>query len=166
MLNRPVLYAMHIFFPNLITVLLYGCFAAKLRTPTSTGYKKRALRTLYNESLLDLDELIKLDNVLNIHKRNIQTLLIEIYKSMYKINPEIMWDIFFQKNLSYNFRSSNLLKLPSANTINYRTNAYVFRGSLIWNNLPDSLKNAHSPSFFKSELIKLDDIRCNCKICS
>ena len=69
----------------------------------------------------------------------------EIYKSFHKINPEIMWDIFKQKHAPYNFRSKMLTNLPSAKSTTYETNSVVFKGSLIWNNLPNSVKD--SPTF-------------------
>ena len=144
---------------------LIWMFCSKAANFNINRVHKRALRAVYNEPSLDLDELLTLDNGLRIHNRNIQILLIEIYKSISKINPEIMWDIFIQKNLPYNVRSSNLLHLPSTKSITYGTNGYVFRGSLIWNSLPDFLKNTHNLTTFKSELNRLTDIRCTCKIC-
>ena len=145
---------------------LIWMFCGKIANSNIDRVQKRALRAVYNEPLLNLDELLKMDNSLKTHSRNLQTLLIEIYKSINRLNPEIMWDIFSQKTLPYNFRSTNLLKLPSTKTVNHGTNAFVFRGSLIWNYLPDSLKNAQNLSLFKSELCKLDNIGCTCKICS
>ena len=66
----------------------------------------------------------------------------EIYKSLNKINPEIMWDIFKVKHAPYNFGNKMLTNLPSAKSTTYGTNSLVFKGSLIWNSLPNSVKDS------------------------
>ena len=43
--------------------------------------QKRPLRTVYNESNLNLDKLFELDNYTTIHIKNIITLLTEVYKT-------------------------------------------------------------------------------------
>ena len=39
---------------------------------------KRALRTIYNNSNLELDELLLMDNSCNIHTKHLRTLMVEI----------------------------------------------------------------------------------------
>ena len=74
-------------------------FCGKIANSNINRVQKRALRAVYNESMLNLDQLLKMDNSLKTHSRNLQTLLTEIYKSINRLNPEIMWDIFSQKSL-------------------------------------------------------------------
>ena len=145
---------------------LIWMFCSKAADSSINRVHKRALRVIYNNSHLNFQELLNIDNSMKFHERHIRALLIEIYKSIHRLNPEIMWDMFFTKYIPYQFRSTNLLKLPTTKTISHGLNAFIFRGSIIWNNLPDSLKNAENLSLFKSELGKLSNIRCSCKICS
>ena len=77
-------------------------FCGKIANSNIDRVQKRALRAVYSEPLLNLDELLKMGNSLKTHSRNLQTLPIEIYKSINRLNPEIMC-IFSQKSLPYNF---------------------------------------------------------------
>ena len=79
-------------------------------------------------------------NLWNVHESNIHTLLIEIYKSINNLSPPIMKDFFDLKNTRYDLRSKQLLKLPETSTSRYGTPALCFKGSLIWNTVPNNLK--------------------------
>ena len=67
-------------------------------------------------------------------------LLIEICKSKNNLSPPIMKDFFDLKNTRYDLRSKQLLKLPETSTSRYGTQALCFKGSLIWNTVPDFLR--------------------------
>ena len=56
--------------------------------------QERALRIVYKSSHADYETLLKLDNAVFIHKRNLQYLMIEIYKTKKNLNPSFMSEIF------------------------------------------------------------------------
>ena len=74
------------------------------------------------------------------HKKNLQNLMVEIYKSMNHLNPEYMWDFFIKKDVPYNLRTKELCKLPSVSSQRYGIKFLSLRGSLLWNALSDDLK--------------------------
>ena len=127
---------------------------------------KRALRTVHNNFVLEFDDLLLLDNSCSIHLKHLRILMTEIYKSLNKINPEIMWDIFKQKHVPYNFRNKMLTNLPSAKSTTYGTNSVVFKGSLIWNSLPNSVKDSPSLAIFSKEIQKWNGHNCTCNLCN
>ena len=57
-----------------------------------------------------------------------------------KTNPDFMWDFYTIKPVPYDLRSGEKLYLPTVNTTRYGLNSLIFRGSLLWNNLPTSLR--------------------------
>ena len=63
----------------------------------------RALKLLYKDNKLTFDDLLKLDNSVTIHQRNIQTLGTEIFKVKKSLAPEIMAEVF-KKEPHYNLR--------------------------------------------------------------
>ena len=63
-----------------------------------------------------------------------------------------MWDFLIEKEAPYNLRTTNLLKLSPTRTIAHGMNSLAFRGSIIWNTLPDNLKNAISWNAFKTDI--------------
>ena len=91
----------------------------------------------------NFEDLLLKDNSWTVHESNIHTLLIDIYKSIHDLSPPIMKKIFDLKNTRYDLRSKQLLKLPETSSITsrYGTQALCFKGSLIWNTVPNKIKN-------------------------
>ncbi len=126
---------------------------------------KRALRAIYNDDSLDLDDLLRLDGSVKIHTKNLRMLLLEIFKSLRHLNPPLMWSMFSQKLIPYHLRNSNLLQLPQTVTTKYGTNSFIFRGSLLWNNLHENLKTSRTKEQFKKSLLLWDGQSCTCQLC-
>ena len=80
-------------------------------------------------------------------------------------NPSFMWNMFHEKSIQYNLRSKNLLMLPQPNTIKYGNDSIVFRGSILWNYLPNEIKSQASVCTFKKCIKSCSGGDCNCKIC-
>ena len=126
---------------------------------------KRALRTIHENFVLTFDKLLQLDNSCTIHTKHLRTLMTVIYKSLNKANPQIMWDIFLNKKTNYNLRNKLLTTLPKARTTTFGTNSLVFKGSLIWNTLPNYFKDAPSLDIFLSRIKMWEGKNCSCRIC-
>ena len=61
---------------------------------------ERCLSIIYNDKTSTFKELLKKDNSVSVHCRNIQTLKIKMYKAANGMSPEIMNEIFqLAKNL-------------------------------------------------------------------
>ena len=101
---------------------------------------KRTLRLVYEMEDANFEDLLLKDNSWNVHENNINTLLIEIYKSINNLSPPIMKYFFVLKNTRYDLRSKQLLKLPETSNSRYGTQALSFKGSLIWNMIPNKFK--------------------------
>ena len=64
-----------------------------------------ALRLILNNHTSDFDTLLQNNNDICNHHRNIQTLMVEIYKIKNNLNPPIMDFIFERRNNTYNLRN-------------------------------------------------------------
>ena len=69
------------------------------------------------------------------------------------------------KDLGYNLRSGSLLMLPQAKTTTYGTSSLTFRGSILWNSLPDAIKSSPSVVYFKRSIKEWKGENCTCKNC-
>ena len=58
-----------------------------------------------------------------------------------KTNPDFMWDFYTIKHVPYDLRTSKTLYLPTINATLSDLNSLIFRGSLLWNNLPTCLRS-------------------------
>ena len=112
------------------------------------------------------EELIERDNTKTIHTKNLQKLMIEVYKSLNHLNPEYMWELFVKKDVQYNLRTKELCKLPSVSSQRYGLNSLSFRGSLLWNTIDDEIKLSPSLEVFKKKVRSWSGISCTCFICN
>ena len=86
---------------------------------------------------------------MSLHQRNLQLLLVEIFKTKENLNPSFMKDIFVERTENYNLRSGNTLQLPKARTTTYGIESVSFLGSLLWHALPERLKNQKILQYLK-----------------
>ena len=129
------------------------------KTPNNELNKvqKRALRMLTDKQNLSHDELLELTGCIKIRTRNLQLLMTEIYRTTKKLNPPFMWNLLKSKSVDYDFRVKSLLKLPTTKTKTHGLRSFTYRGSILWNYLPDEYKQLSSLKVFK-EKIKLKEI--------
>ena len=123
----------------------------------------KALCAKENTFALSYDELILRSNSINIHTKNLQLMVIEVFKSLNHLNPEFMWDSFTLKNNCYDLRQGPSVLVPRAYTTK-TLNFFQFRATLAWNHLPGKLKEMKTLSEFKTAL-KNQKIYCQCKNC-
>ena len=140
-------------------------FCSKSLNTQINKIHKRGLKAIYREEELSFDQLLTIDNGITVHTKNLITLLVKVFKTLAGLNPSFMANIFIPKHTNYNLRSANLLEIPKARSITYGTNSFTFQASLLWNSLPDDIKNETSVIKFKRKLISWGRIRCTCKIC-
>ena len=81
------------------------------------------------------------------------------------LNPEFMWSQFNENPIPCNFRNGIKVFLPPVKSFRFGRNSIHFRGSIIWNNLPSSIKNSQTINEFKVKLKNLGNIHCTCGVC-
>ena len=92
------------------------------------------------------------DKSVTIHRRNLQLLATEIFKTKNELNPKIMEEIFTFKNVDYNLRNNTSLKIGNLKTVYYGTESLTNLGAKIWNLLPNKYKELKSLTMFKSRI--------------
>ena len=110
------------------------------------------LRTTYKDMRTDLDTMLLTDNAVPIHIRNLQLLMIEIYKTKWELNPTFMKEIFIEKHSTYGLRSCHNLLPPKARTTCYGLETISFLGIRLWQALPNDMKQSDNLSSFKRRI--------------
>ena len=64
---------------------------------------------------------------------------------------------------TYNVRSGLLLMLPEVQTTTFGTSSLTFRGSMLWNSLPDTIKSSPSVVCCKESIREWKDENCTNK---
>ena len=128
---------------------------------------KRALRVILNDQTIAFEDALSLTESKYLHNRNLEILMVEVYKSLNSLNPVFMLEIFNKKVSSYKFRAGCILKPPKidGNIQFISLNSLELRATLAWNKLPKCLKDCKTISEFKSKISSVK-IYCQCKICS
>ena len=114
---------------------------------------------------MPFEELLVKDKTFTIHRQNIQSLAIEMYKAVNNLlggNPS---DFFVRNNHNYNRRSRSELKVTSINTVFKGQNSVNYFGSVIWNSIPAELRGINSFQVFKSEIKAWRPTKCHCRLC-
>ena len=129
------------------------------------GLHKRALNLVYNDFSSSFSELLEKDKSVTIHHRNLQTLAYEIFKVKQNMAPEILTEIFPQKESSYSLRNSTTLQGRSIKTVMYGSETISSLGPKIWDILPTELKRIVSPSLFKKKIREWAPKNYPCRLC-
>ena len=109
---------------------------------------ERALRFIYNDNESTFEDLLKKDNPVSIHHKNIRLLGIELYKVKNNLSTCLMSEIFNLRNIDYNVRSQTDFKQGSANTVNYNLKLLRYPAPKIWNIILLAIRNPGSLTEF------------------
>ena len=75
-----------------------------------------------------------------------------MFKTINGLTPAYLQNLFSTRSTRYNIRDSEAkLELPMPRT-NYGKRAFCYRGALLWNKLPISLRKSDSLGYFKREI--------------
>ena len=129
------------------------------------GLHKRALSLVYNDFSSSFSELLEKDKFVTIHHRNLQTLAYEIFKVKNNMAPEILTEIFLQKESNYSLRNSTALQGRSIKTVMYGSENISSFGPKIWDILPTELKKIVSATLFKKKICEWAPQNCPYRLC-
>ena len=127
---------------------------------------ERALRFLYNDSTSSYDDLLSKAEKCTMRISRLRTLCIEIYKTVSKLNPPFMQDIFKLKQTTRSARNPNELIHHRPNQVTFGSKSLLSLGPQIWNALPKEIKLAENIQTFKRLIKQWDGPTCNCNVCS
>ena len=126
---------------------------------------ERALRVSLQDFESDFETILVRNNDYKIHNRNIQSLMIEIYKFLKGLAPPIMDTLFQTREIDYNLRNFQVMKNSIKNTTKYGTETISYKSSALWSLVPMEIKSIDSLAAFKSKIKKWNCDQCPCKLC-
>ena len=85
-----------------------------------------------DEANLSLDDLLKIEKSVSIHRRNLQILKTEIYNVRNDLRPKIMKDLFHFVQKPYNLRNNSTLQRPRNCTVYFGTGSISSLTPKIW----------------------------------
>ena len=129
--------------------------------------QERALRFVYLDKVSSYDDLLTKANLATLHLGRLKMLATEVYKSVHKLNPPYIQDIYKTKTTVTNrrLRIQNNLHMPRVNSTTYGLNSLAYQGAKIWNGLTQDLQSAISLNSFKRLLGTWTGESCRCAFC-
>ena len=125
---------------------------------------ERALRTVYKDFNSSIQELLIEDKSLNIHHRNLQKLVIEIFKVKNSLSHELMKDVFEFIEKPYSLRTNSHFRSRKIRTTKWHRNT-----SLPWPQIMEPCSNEYktieSLEDFKAKLKTWVLENCPCRLC-
>ena len=107
------------------------------------------LKANYETSPSMLLEILNWDT-LSIRRKKLKALI--MFKSLNKLAPVYLQDLFIERSTEYNLRNSfNKLSLPKPRT-NYLKRSFSYSGAQLWNSLPENIRKIKSTGQFKREI--------------
>ena len=137
-------------------------FCSKGKNNQINALHKKALK-LITPGIASLDQMLDINKMPNIHTRNIQILLVEVFRCLNKLNPVFLWDEVCANEKYFSKRNGLQLILPKAKK-SYGRKTLSYRGSLLWNYLPKNVKILNLPQF-KAIIRDLKHTKCYCNLC-
>ena len=115
---------------------------------------KRALRFVTNKGHISYEEMCRQEKQLNIYRRCIKSMAIQLFKVKQGTAPSYIKELFSVQNSGYAMRDNQKMTLPEFNTVTFGKNSFRYFGAKVWNNIPIYIKNSTSLSTFKSAITR------------
>ena len=127
-------------------------FTGKMNVDKLEKTNKRALRCVINNYDAEYDDLCNELKVLNIHKRCIKTVAIQMYKIKQQKVPIYVQEIFSRRESHYDIRDNDLFEIPRYKTVTYGRKSFRYYGAKLWANIPKEIKAKPTLTCFKDAL--------------
>ena len=124
------------------------------------------LKMLHDDENSTYEQLLNKYNEFSVHQRNIQNLMVEMYKVKNDLGPSLLNNIFHKSNYKGpTLRSSKDFHRPTINTLKYGEKSLENIGNINWNLLPQELKQLKTLDEFKLAIKQWKNDKCKCYLC-
>ena len=126
---------------------------------------ERALRIVYKNDELTFRELLKKDHSITIHQRNLQRLVIEMYKIKTHLSPLLVQQLFTQKDNTYDLRNKICWETYNVRKVIYGTETIRYRSPKMWELVPTRIRESKLLLEFEEKIKQWKPEGCDCRMC-
>ena len=112
----------------------------------------RSLRLITNDKTGTFEHLLQANNEITTHHRNLQVLMVEVFKIINGFAPPIFEDFFLFRENTHNIRNFQIISNESRKSVRYGLETVKYRTPLLWANLSEKYKTATSLNSFKKKI--------------
>ena len=114
----------------------------------------RCLRPMQQNYRSEFERLLENANEKFVHQKCIEFLLIEVYKYLNGLSPDIMNTIFKLRQNTYYLRNFHAFESQNPRTTKFSVDSIVYRASQLWKNVPKEIRHSPSVLIFKESIKK------------
>ena len=103
--------------------------------------QERALKIVYNDYESDYDTLLKMFGTDTMLQSRLKTMVMEVFKSLKRVNPVYIQNIFLNQDQPYDLRNPYPLVQKKTKTVTFGLRTFGYLGSKMWNDLPSHFKD-------------------------
>ena len=126
---------------------------------------ERSIRIVSSDIESNFENLLGKNKEITIHQRNLQVLMIEVFKIINGYAPPIMDNIFIFRENTHNLRNFQVILNENKITVRYGSETISYRIPLLWAYFSEECKLTNSLSEFKSEIKTWKCDTCVCRLC-
>ena len=113
---------------------------------------ERCLRLIQQNYRSEFERLLENANEKLIHQKCIGFPLIEVYKYLNDLSPDIMNTFFKLRQNTYDLKNFHTFDSQNPRTKKIGLDSIASRASQLWKNVPEEIKNSASPLIFKESI--------------
>ena len=126
--------------------------------------QERSLRLITNDKTSTFEHLLQANNEITT-QRNLQVLMVEVFKIINGFAPPIMEDFFLFHENTHNIQNFQIISNESKKSVWCGLETVKYRTPLFWANLPEKYKTAISLNSFKTKIKAWKCETCICRLC-
>jgi accessory colonization factor AcfC len=92
----------------------------------------------------------------------VNNIAISVFKVINDLFKPVRTDFYIHKENNYSLRNVKNLVRPNVNSITFGRNSLRYEGVVIWENLPNYVKNIETLESFKTAIKKIPLRECDC----
>ena len=112
-------------------------FCTKCSIRRINNIHERCLRFMQQNYKSEFERLLENANEKSVHQKRIEFLLIEVYKYLNGLSPDIMNFIFKLRQNTYNLKSFHAFESQNSRTNKFGLDSIAYRASQLWKNVPE-----------------------------
>ena len=126
---------------------------------------ERCLRLIRQNYVSDLEVFLENANEKPLYQKCIEILMIEVYKYLNGLSPDVMSDIVKLRENTYNLRNFHTFESQNARAKKFGLDSIAYRASQLWKVVPEEIRNSISLPVFKEKIKKVLLISCSRNCC-
>ena len=138
-------------------------FCSRSSNNLSNKIHERALSLTSEINDIPFNELLSINNKVSIHNKNMQTLLIEVYKNSNRLSQLTMLNLFTRSDNIYNLRNFRELYNEKRKPSDMALRPY--KAAQLWELLSYNIKNFPTLIEFTDRIKTWSPDNCPCRLC-